>query len=186
MLAELALAFPDTTIIAGHAGVYTQECFEVQYSSRVFEHMVEPLWRQNLGLLLEVDNLYGDLTKFGMDFPWRSRDPLFRFKTFKRVVEGLSKGAKKRLVKKLFPGSDFPNFYFADWQQNACLRGTQYLAASTIDYQHRCLDEVFGRLYSRESNLLAFYSLIEAYVLDSHSSSTCVSVLSDSVKPSFR
>lgn len=162
MLAELALAYPDTTIIAGHSGVYTQECFIVQYSARTFEPMMEPLWRQNLRLFIEVPNLYGDTTKFGMDFTWRSSDPMYRLKAFKRAVESFSRAERKALIDKLFIGTDFPHFndHVFDPEQSACLRGTDYVEKSHLGFQYECMHQVFGDLLDEDRMVENFYSLL--------------------------
>lgn len=160
MLAELALLYPQTTIIAGHAGVYTQECFAINYHAAVFEPMIEPLWRQNLGHFITIPNLFGDLTKFGMDFPWRSSDPLHRFKAFRKVVDGLSDTERGILVNKLFVGTDFPNFFYPQWEQNESLKGTDCVENSHIAFQHQCMHEAFGNLYDEDRMVRNFFALL--------------------------
>jgi len=161
-LAELAQTFPDVTIIAGHMGVYTQECFITQYTPETWEPMVEPLFRQNCKLLIETPNLYADTTKFGMDFPWRSADPMHRLKVFVQVVQSLPPVEQKVLVDKLFVGTDFPNFADPDWEQNASLRGTDYVVNSHLALQYEGMREAFGSLLNESKMVENFYRLLPA------------------------
>ncbi len=166
MLAELARAFPETAIIAGHMGVYSQECFINQYTPETWEPRVEPLFRENFRLLIETPNLYADTTKFGMDFPWRSPDPLHRLKIFKQVVQSLPRADQAMLMDKLFVGTDFPNFADPTWEQNASLVGTDYVVNSHLGFQYESMHEVFGSLYDEDRVVKNFYRLLpDEYVL---------------------
>ena len=160
MLAELARAFPDTNIIAGHLGVYTQECFITQYTPETWEPMVEPLFRQHFRLLIEVPNLYADTTKFGMDFPWRSADPMHRLKVFSRIVQSLPRTEQRALVDKLFVGTDFPNFADPTWEQNASLQGTDHVVNSHLGFQYCCMHRAFGDLFDEDRLVENFYRLL--------------------------
>jgi len=160
MLAELTRAFPDTDIIAGHLGVYTQECFFTQVTPETWEPLVEPLFRQNFRLLIDVPNLYADTTKFGMDFPWRSADPMHRFKVFKKVVQSLPRAEQRALVDKLFVGTDLPNFADPTGEQNASLRGIDYVVNSHLGFQYQCMHEAFGDLFDEDRLVENFYRLL--------------------------
>jgi len=160
MLAQLCHEFPDTTMIAAHMGVYTQERFITEYSSEVFQHMIEPLWQMNIRLVLETPNLYGDVTKFGMDYSWRSPDPMHRFKAFKKVVRSLSRSEREKLVNKLFVGTDFPHFTVPGAEQSECLDGTTCVEDSHLGFQMECMKEAFGGLFDEDRLVENFYSLL--------------------------
>jgi len=160
MLAQLCREFPKTTIIAAHMGVYTQERFITQYSAEVFEAMIEPLWQMNIRLVIDTPNLYGDTTKFGMDYPWRSRDPMCRFKAFKKVVQSLSRKDRRRLVGKLFVGTDFPHFSVPGEDQSECLDGTSCVRDSHLGFQVECMREAFGDIFDEDRMVMTFFALL--------------------------
>ena len=160
MLAQLCHEYPRTTMIAGHMGVYTQERFITQYSSEVFQHMIEPLWQMNIRLVLETPNLYGDVTKFGMDYAWRSPDPMHRFKAFRKVVQSLPRSEQEKLVNKLFVGTDFPHFTMPGADQSESLAGTTCVEDSHLGFQMECMREAFGGLFDGDRVVEKFYSLL--------------------------
>ena len=114
MLADLARNHPTTTLIAAHLGVYPAEYFVRKYTAAEWEPLVEPLYEQNLRLLIETPNLYADTAIFGVDSPARTADPDFNFKHFVKVVDGLDARQKSALSNKLFIGTDFPGWWLPD------------------------------------------------------------------------
>ena len=160
MLAQLCRDFPETIIIAGHMGVYTQERFITQYETAVFEPMIENLWRMNIRLVLDTPNLYGDITKFGMDYTWRATNHMVRFATFKKVVQELSREEKAALHDKLFIGTDFPHFWKADEDQSFCLEDKTIVPSSHLAFQVNCMADVFGDLFDEDRMAQNFFRLL--------------------------
>ena len=141
MLADLAQRYPNTTLVAAHLGVYTQEFYVREYTPQEWEPMVEPLFREHLQLLLDVDNLYSETARFGSDWPMRSPDPEHRIKVFAEVVGGFTRAQRRRLLSKIFVGTDFPCFSEPITVANVDL-GPIYLR-STYRYQANCMREIF-------------------------------------------
>lgn len=160
MLAQLCRDYPETMIIAGHMGVYTQERFITQYQTEVFAPMLEHLWRMNIRLVLETPNLYGDVTKFGMDYPWRAPHPMARFEAFKQVVGELSTRERGALVDKLFIGTDFPHFWKPDEDESACLQDPTIVPASHYGFQVECMKQAFGDLFDEDRVAENFFRLL--------------------------
>ena len=160
MLAQLCRDYPDTTIIAGHMGVYTQERFITQYQAEVFAPMLEPLWRMHVRLVLETPNLYGDITKFGMDYPWRAPHPLARFDAFRKVVQQLPAAERVALHDKLFVGTDFPHFWKTDEEESACLQDPTIVPASHYGFQAECMARAFGELFDEDRMAENFFRLL--------------------------
>ena len=69
---------------------------------------------------------------------------------------------RRALVDKLFVGTDFPNFADPTWEQNASLRGTDYVVNSHLAFQYECLHEAFGDSLSEERMVENFYRLLPA------------------------
>ncbi len=160
MLAQLCRDCPEATIIAGHMGVYTQERFITQYQAEVFAPMLEHLWRMHVRLVLETPNLYGDVTKFGMDYPWRAPQPMARYEAFRKVVAELAQDEQSALLDKLFLGTDFPHFWEADQEESACLTDPSVVPASHYGLQARCMAEAFGELFDEERMAENFLRLL--------------------------
>ncbi len=167
MLAEVARAFPDTTIIAGHMGVYTQEFVAGQeYTPETWEPRVEALFRENLRLIADVPNLYGDITKFGMDFPPRTNNPMHRLDVFTQVVQSMAEADRAVLARKLVTGSDFPYFWNPDHPENAPLKGAECVAESHLAFQVECMERAFAGLFDEDTMVREFLSLLPAEFAD--------------------
>ncbi len=158
MLADLAQRYPNTTLIAAHLGVYTHEFYVKEYTPQEWEPMVEPLFRENLQMLLDIDNLYGETARFGSDWPTRSPDPEHRIKIFSEVVGGFTRAQRKKLLSKIFVGTDFPCFYEPITVANIDL-GPIYLR-TTYRYQANCLREVFQDDFDEDQMVENFLKLL--------------------------
>jgi hypothetical protein len=111
--------------------------------------------------VLATPNLYGDLTKFGMDYVQRSRSPLHRVETFVRVVRELSRAERRALVAKLFCGTDFPNFTVGRTHADAGL-DPDVIAASDLRFQVHCMQEAFGDDFDEARMVERFLALLPA------------------------
>lgn len=155
-LAEIASNHTNATFIASHIGVYTQEDFVKKYTPEEWEPMVEPLFKENLHLLINVDNLYADTPIFGLDYPLRSSDPNFRFKKFVKVVDTLNRTQRKALFNKLFIGTDFPCFWDPPWKCSFQRKDPQ----ASYAYQVYCMRTAFKQDYDENRMAQNFLNLL--------------------------
>jgi hypothetical protein len=150
MLAELARRYPETTIIAAHWGMYSQEYQAVKSTPPQWEAKLPAAVPQNVQLLLEVKNLYADVALLGRDFPERSANPDFKLKLIEKELSGLKPAQRQALSKKLFIGTDFPAFR----DKNDPKIG--YL------YQLKCIRQLFKDEYDEDQTARGFLKLLPA------------------------
>lgn len=150
MLADLARRHPETTFIAAHWGMYSQEYEADKSTPRVWEVKLRGLVSQNVKLILEVNNLYADVALLGRDFPERSADPEFKLKLLVKEIGGLSAAERLALSKKLFIGVDFPAFRTKNDPKIGYL------------YQRDCVRRIFGEAYDESQTVGRFLSLVPA------------------------
>lgn len=148
LLAELAKRYPQTRIIAAHWGMYTQEYQATKSTAEEWESKLRVLVPQNVRLLLEVNNLYADTALLGRDFPERSAHPGFKLELLIKEVEALRPAQRKALCKKLFIGTDFPNF------RKAGDPNIGYV------YQRDCMREIFKKDYDEDRMVRDFLRLL--------------------------
>ena len=155
-LALLAQRYPDIGFIAAHTGLYTQEYQGETSNPGDFMELAGRVARENIQLLLEVDNLYADMVLLGRDYPGRSHDPEFKLKLLRSQIQGLSRPQKKRLAGKLFLGSDFPNF-----------QDPQDLRSSYL-YQLGCMMLLFAHDWDENRAVANFLRLLPEEFRRSH------------------
>ena len=111
-MAELAQRHKETAFIAAHTAAYTQEFQSGEtVSPAEWREKLPRILKQNFELLLDVENLYADTVLLGRDYPERGDDPAFKLNLMINMVKQMSSAKKKKLVNKLFIGTDFPWFY---------------------------------------------------------------------------
>lgn len=110
-IANAARRHPGTSFIAAHVGAFSQEYQGDKMSVEQWQSLVPGALAENIGLLLDVKNLYADTAILGRDFPERTPDPEEKLDLVIRELGRLAAAEKSKLQSKLFIGTDYPWFY---------------------------------------------------------------------------
>ena len=152
-MAELAQRHPGTAFIAAHTAAYTQE-FEsgISIPPGEWQAKLPGILKQNFEMLLDIDNLYADTVLLGRDYPERGDDPLYKLKLMMEQVGKMNTATKRKLVSKLFIGTDFPWNYKKDDPDSGYM------------YQVKCMKEIFGSDFNETVTTKNFIAILPEHV----------------------